>query len=59
MLIYTTHQMVEIYRRQGKLWAYQQFGPWQQVELVSIGFVLPIADLYVNTDVPERESEDE
>ena len=59
VLIYTTHQMVEIYRRQGKLWAYQQFGPGQQVELVSISFALPIADLYVNTDVPEREPEDE
>jgi hypothetical protein len=51
--------MVEIYRRQGKLWAYQQFGLGQQVELVSISFALPIADLYVNTDVPAREPEDE
>jgi Uma2 family endonuclease len=59
VLINTTHRMVEIYRRQGKIWAYQQIGPGQQVELASIGFTLPIADLYVNTDVPERESEEE
>jgi hypothetical protein len=48
---------VEEYFRQGKIWVYQQIGFGQQVELVSIGFVLPIADLYVNTDVQERESE--
>jgi hypothetical protein len=54
----STHQMVETYRRQGKIWAYQQFGPGQQVELVSIGFILPIADIYMNTDVPEREAEE-
>lgn len=59
VLISTTHQMVEIYRRQGELWTYQQIGPGQQVELVSIGFALPIADLYVNTDVQEREAEEE
>ncbi len=59
VLISTTHQMVEIYRRQGELWAYQQVGPGQQVELVSIGFALPVADLYVNTDVQERESEED
>jgi Uma2 family endonuclease len=59
VLINTTHHMVETYRRQGKIWAYQHFGPGQQVELGCIGFALPIADLYVNTDVPERESEEE
>jgi Uma2 family endonuclease len=59
VLISTTHQMVEIYRRQGELWAYQQIGPGQQVKLVSIGLALPVADLYVNTDVQERESEEE
>jgi len=42
-----------------KIWAYQHFGPGQQVALGCIGFALPIADLYVNTDVPERESEEE
>jgi Uma2 family endonuclease len=57
VLINTTHQTVETYRRQGKIWAYQPFGPGQQVELVSIGFTLPIKDLYLNTDVPEREVE--
>ena len=59
VLISTAHQMIEIYRRQGKLWAYQQIGSGQQVELVSVGFALPVADLYVNTDVQERESEEE
>jgi len=59
VLVNTTHHMVETYRRQGKIWAYQHFGPGQQVALASIGFALPIADLYVNTGVPEREFEEE
>jgi len=50
--------MVETYQRQGKIWAYQPFGPEQQGELVSIDFAFPIADIYVNTDVPEREAEE-
>jgi len=55
VLIKTECQEVEIYNRQGDIWTYRQFGPGQEVELLSISLTIPIAALYSRTDVPEQE----
>jgi len=57
VLIRTAYQEVEIYNRQGDIWTYRQFGPGQEVELLSINLSTPIAALYRGTDVPEPELE--
>jgi Uma2 family endonuclease len=55
VLIRTEYQEVEIYNRQGDIWTYRQFGPRQEVQLLSINLTIPIASLYMRTDVPEAE----
>jgi len=66
VLISTREQAVEIYRRMPAAdilrvprggWTYQQYGPGENVELVSIGLVFPIEALYRLTDVPEQEAD--
>jgi Uma2 family endonuclease len=57
VLISTQYQEVEIYRRQGEIWTYQQFEPGQEVQLASVDLTIPLTDLYRLTDIPEQEAE--
>jgi Uma2 family endonuclease len=58
ILVSSQHQEVEIYQRQGDVWVYRQFGPGQQVPLVSIGLSIAMADIYWLTDIAEQEPEE-
>jgi Uma2 family endonuclease len=57
MIISTTCQEVEIFRRQGDIWTNRWFGPGQKIELATVGLWIPIADLYDLTEVPEQAEE--
>jgi Uma2 family endonuclease len=58
VLISSEHQEVEIYNRQGDIWAYRHFEPGQEVTFMSIDFTVPMETLYRFTDVPEQEAEE-
>jgi Uma2 family endonuclease len=58
VLISSEHQEVEIYNRQGDVWAYRHFGPGQEVTFTSVDLTVPIETLYRFTDVPEQEAEE-
>ena len=52
LLISQDSQQVEIHRRQGEVgWLFITFEPGDSVEFASVGVTLPIAELYVGTDV--------
>lgn len=54
MLVNTTYQAVEVFRRTADGWsAYQAYGPGDEVALTSIDVYFPIAALYDLADVPE------
>jgi Uma2 family endonuclease len=58
VLISTQYQEVELFRRQGDIWTYQQFEPGQEVRLASVDLTIPLANLYRLTDIPIQEVED-
>ncbi len=55
VLIRTEYQEVEIFNRQGDIWTYRRFEPGQDIELRSIGLIIPLAAIYRRTDVPGQE----
>jgi Uma2 family endonuclease len=59
VLIATTYQAVEVYRRTSPRWTYEAYGPSGVVELASIGVRLPVAALYLNAGVPAGTEEPE
>lgn len=52
VLVVTEYQSVEVYRRAGPRWTYQEYGPGDSLELESIGAHLSVDQLYRLTDVP-------
>lgn len=51
-LVAQDSQQVEIYRRQrGGDWLYIAYGPGETVEFASLGVTVPLAELYVGTDL--------
>ncbi|HTD20736.1 MAG TPA: hypothetical protein VK667_14520, partial [Ktedonobacteraceae bacterium] len=53
-LVATKYQVVEVYRRTPKGWTeYQVYGPYDEIELMSIGVNIPVAALYKRTTVQE------
>lgn len=61
VLVATTYQAVEVYRRTAEAWTYQAYGPDDVIELAGIEATVPVAALYrsagvpVGTDDPEGE----
>lgn len=54
VLIATKYQVVEVFRRTSKGWAeYQVYGPYDEIELMSIGVNIPVVALYKRTTVQE------
>lgn len=59
VLIASTYQTVDVYRRTAPKWTYDAYGPGDDVELASIGVRLPLALLYRNAGVPAGVDEPE
>ena len=54
VLVATKYQVVEVYRRTSKGWKeYDVYGPYDEIELTSIGVNIPVAALYKRTTVQE------
>jgi Uma2 family endonuclease len=58
VLISSEHQEVEIYNRQGDVWAYRNFESGQDVTFMSVDLTVPMETIYRFTDVPEQEAEE-
>jgi Uma2 family endonuclease len=52
-LVNSDYQAIEVYRRGTGEWTYRRFEVGDEVELVSIGAQIPIAEYYRQTTVPE------
>jgi hypothetical protein len=52
VLVNTTHQAVEIFRRAEPRWTYQRYGADETIALESIAVSLEVGQLYRRTDVP-------
>jgi len=59
VLISSQHQEVEIFHRQGDMWAYHQYESGQEIKLASINLTISLADIYRNINVPGQEPEEE
>jgi len=59
VLINSQHQEVEIFHRQGDMWAYHQYESDQEIDLASIRLTISLADIYRDVNVPEQEPEEE
>lgn len=59
VLINSQHQEVEIFYRQGDMWAYHQYKSSQEIDLASIRLTISLADIYRDVNVPEQEPEEE
>jgi len=59
VLINSQHQEVEIFHRQGDMWAYHQYESGQEIDLASIRLTISLADIYRDVNVPEQEPEEE
>jgi Uma2 family endonuclease len=57
MIISTTCQEVEVFRRQGDIWTDRWFGLGQEIELATVDLRFAFADLYDQTEVPEQAEE--
>jgi Uma2 family endonuclease/heme-degrading monooxygenase HmoA len=52
VLIAQDQQSVEVYRREGDVWALRIYGPGEVVALTSINLELPVAVIYEDVDLP-------
>ena len=59
VLISSQHQEVEVFHRQGDMWAYHQYESAQEINLASIGLTISLADVYRDVNVSEQEPEEE
>jgi Uma2 family endonuclease len=59
VLISSQHQEVEVFHRQGDMWAYHQYESGQEINLASIGLTISLADVYRDVNVSEQEPEEE
>src|SRR6266550_4484812 len=59
VLISSQHQEVEVFHRQGDMWAYHQYESGQEINLASIGLTISLADVYRDVNVLEQEPEEE
>jgi len=59
VLISSRHQEVEVFHRQGDMWAYHQYESGQEINLASIGLTISLADIYRDVNVSEQEPEEE
>ncbi|MDQ2715673.1 MAG: Uma2 family endonuclease [Chloroflexota bacterium] len=56
-LIGSQRQVVEVFRRTGKKWTYQRYGPAHTIELESLDIQLPISAIYARVRVPIEDDE--
>src|SRR5215469_4971618 len=59
VLINSQYQEVEIFHRQGDMWAYHQYESGQEINLASIRLIISLADIYRDVNIPEQEPEEE
>lgn len=59
VLISSQHQEVEVFHRQGDMWAYRQYESGQEITLASIGLTTSLADVYRDVNISEQEPEEE
>lgn len=59
VLIGSQYQEVEVFHRQGDMWAYHQYETGQEVNLASINLTISLADIYRDINVSEQELEEE
>ena len=52
VLVSTQHQMVEIYKRNGKSWVYHRYRPGQIIRFESLDIQIPFAAIYERVKVP-------
>jgi len=50
---------MELYRREQNKWVYYMFGPYDELELSSVGLRFPVAEAYVNVDLENESSPEE
>lgn len=53
VLVASQYQIVEVYHRMPQSWAYDAYGPGDEIELLSLDIRLPVAALYRDAGVPE------
>ena len=52
VMVSSHHQRVEVYRRESaKEWIYTQYTGEQVVTLASVGFTIPVAEIYAQTEI--------
>jgi Uma2 family endonuclease len=60
VLVNTTYQKVEIYRRErGIFWIYAELGPLDELHLTSLNVHFPVAAIYESVDVPDTDTDEE
>ncbi len=59
VLISSQHQEVEVFHRQGDMWAYRQYESGQEITLASIRLTTSLADVYRDVNISEQEPEEE
>jgi len=59
VLISSLHQEVEVFHRQGDMWAYRQYESGQEIILASVGLTTSLADVYRDVNISGQEPEEE
>ncbi len=59
VLISSQHREVEVFHRQGDMWAYRQYESSQEITLASIRLTTSLADIYRDVNISEQEPEEE